>query len=88
MGYMCPSFPLKEEQYMQYQILKEPMAILDIHLDNGETITAEAGAMVYMQGDIEIKTKTREGGGFINVFLCYFLLVVTFNRNELFVNDK
>jgi Mitochondrial biogenesis AIM24 len=54
-------FHLKE-QYMQYQILKEPMAILDIHLDNAETITAEAGAMVYMQGDIEIKTKTRAGG--------------------------
>jgi Mitochondrial biogenesis AIM24 len=52
------SFHLKEEeQYMQYQILKEPTAILDIHLDNAETITAEAGAMVYMQGDIEIKTK-------------------------------
>jgi Mitochondrial biogenesis AIM24 len=55
-------FRLKEGQYMQYQILKEPMAILDIHLDNAETITAEAGAMVYMQGDIEIKTKTRAGG--------------------------
>jgi uncharacterized protein (AIM24 family) len=63
MGYMYVSFIFHlKEQYMQYQILKEPMAILDIHLDNAETITAEAGAMVYMQGDIEIKTKTREGG--------------------------
>jgi uncharacterized protein (AIM24 family) len=50
---------------MQYKILKEPMAILDIHLDKSETITAEAGAMIYIQGDIEIKTKTREGGGLL-----------------------
>jgi uncharacterized protein (TIGR00266 family) len=82
MGYMCPSFPLKEEQYMQYQILKEPMAILDIHLDNGETITAEAGAMVYMQGDIEIKTKTREGGGFLKK-----LKVSVLGGQSFFVNN-
>jgi uncharacterized protein (AIM24 family) len=37
---------------MQYQILKEPMAILDIQLEKGESITAEAGSMVYMNGDI------------------------------------
>ncbi len=40
------------------------MAILDIQLEKGESITAEAGSMVYMNGDIDIKTKTREGGGF------------------------
>jgi uncharacterized protein (AIM24 family) len=28
---------------MRYQIVKEPMAILDIQLDKGESITAEAG---------------------------------------------
>lgn len=49
---------------MRYQIVKEPMAMLDIQLDKGESITGEAGAMVYMKGDIEVKTKTREGGGF------------------------
>lgn len=67
---------------MQYQILKEPMAILDIHLDNGETITAEAGAMVYMQGDIEIKTKTREGGGFLKK-----LKVSVLGGQSFFVNN-
>ena len=49
---------------MQYQILKEPMAILDVQMISGEKITAESGAMVYMKGDIEIKTRTREGGFF------------------------
>ena len=47
---------------MQYQILKEPMAILDIQMRSSEKITAESGAMVYMKGDIEIQTRTREGG--------------------------
>ena len=67
---------------MQYQILKEPMAILDIHLDNGETITPEAGAMVYMQGDIEVKTETREGGGFLRK-----LKVSVLGGQSFFVNN-
>jgi uncharacterized protein (AIM24 family) len=49
---------------MQYQILKEPMAMIETQLDNGEQITSEAGAMVYIKGDIEIKTRTRQGGFF------------------------
>jgi uncharacterized protein (AIM24 family) len=32
---------------MQYQILKEPMTMLEIQLKNEEQLTAEAGAMVY-----------------------------------------
>lgn len=79
---MHPSIPLLEGQHMQYQILKEPMAILDIHLDNGETITAEAGAMVYMQGDIEVRTKTREGGGFLRK-----LKVSVLGGQSFFVNN-
>jgi len=67
---------------MQYQILKEPMAILDIQLNNSETITAEAGAMVYMQGDIEVKTKTREGGGFLRK-----LKVSVLGSQSFFVNN-
>jgi uncharacterized protein (TIGR00266 family) len=47
---------------MQYQILKEPMAILEVQMGGGEKITAESGAMVYMKGEMEIKTRTREGG--------------------------
>ena len=53
-----------QQSLMQYQILKEPMAILDVQMSSGEKITAESGAMVYMKGDLEIKTRTREGGFF------------------------
>lgn len=56
--------------------------MLDIHFDNAETITAEAGAMVYMQGDIEIKTKTREGGGFLRK-----LKVSVLGGQSFFVNN-
>jgi uncharacterized protein (TIGR00266 family) len=67
---------------MRYQIVKEPMAILDIQLDKGEEITAEAGAMVYMKGDIEVKTKTREGGGFFGK-----LKVSMLGGQSFFVNN-
>ena len=49
---------------MHYQILKEPMAMLEIQLNKEEQLTAEAGAMVYIKGNIEVKTTTRSGGGF------------------------
>jgi uncharacterized protein (AIM24 family) len=47
---------------MQYQILKERMAILEVQMSSAEKMTAESGTMVYMKGNIEIKTRTREGG--------------------------
>ena len=53
---------------MHYQILKEPMAMLEIQLNKEEQLTAEAGAMVYIKGNIEVKTTTRSGGGFFKKF--------------------
>lgn len=66
---------------MQYQILKEPMAILEIQMNSGEKITAESGAMVYTKGDIEIKTRTREGGFFKKI------KVTALGGESFFVND-
>ena len=66
---------------MQYQILKEPMALLDVQLNAGEKITAESGAMVYVKGDVEIKTRTREGGLFKK------LKVSALGGESFFVND-
>ena len=43
---------------MHYQILKEPMIILEIHLNKEEQLPAEAGAMVYIKGNIEVKSTT------------------------------
>lgn len=66
---------------MQYQILKAPMAILDVQMISGEKITAESGAMVYMKGDLEIKTRTREGGFFKKI------KVTALGGESFFVND-
>jgi uncharacterized protein (TIGR00266 family) len=66
---------------MQYQILKEPMAILEIQMSSGEKVTAESGAMVYTKGDIEIKTRTREGGFFKKI------RVTALGGESFFVND-
>jgi uncharacterized protein (TIGR00266 family) len=67
---------------MQYKILKEPMAMLEIQLNNQEQLTAEAGAMVYIKGNIEVKTTTRSGGGFFKKFK-----VAALGRQSFFVNN-
>ena len=68
---------------MQYQILKEPMAMLEIQLNNEEQLTAEAGAMVYIRGNIEVKTTTRSGGGgFFKKFK-----VAALGHQSFFVNN-
>nr|AFK25032.1 hypothetical protein Josef01_22i07_47 [uncultured archaeon] len=46
---------------MEFQILKNPMSMLEVHLGKGETITAEAGALVFMKEDIEVNTNMRSG---------------------------
>jgi uncharacterized protein (TIGR00266 family) len=66
---------------MQYQILKEPMAILEVQMSSGEKITAESGAMVYMKGDMEIKTRTREGGFLKKI------KVTALGGESFFIND-
>lgn len=66
---------------LQLRILKEPMSILEVSLADGERMTAESGAMVYMKGDVEIKTRTREGG------LLKKLKVTALGGESFFVND-
>ena len=46
---------------MEFQILKNPMSILEVTLKKDEIITAEAGSLVFMKGNIEIDTKMRSG---------------------------
>ncbi len=49
---------------MKSEILHKPaFAELKVHLSPGESVTAEAGAMVYMSSNIGVKTTT--GGGFL-----------------------
>lgn len=49
---------------IQYNIVKNPVGMVDFVMDWNESVTAESGAMVYMQGDISTNTRTREGGLF------------------------
>jgi len=65
---------------VEFQILKNPMSILEVHLKKGETITAEAGALVFMKGDIEINTKMR--GGILKTFKVSLL-----GNESFFVNN-
>jgi len=44
---------------MQFQIVKEPMSIIEADMNKGESITANAGAMVYMSGNIAVDTEIR-----------------------------
>ena len=41
------------------------MSMLEIQLNKEEEITAEAGALVYIKGNVEVKTATRTGGGLL-----------------------
>jgi len=57
-------FILKEQyrKIMNYEILKNPMGIIYVSMNKGEKVTAEAGSMVFIKGDIETVTSMRKGG--------------------------
>jgi uncharacterized protein (TIGR00266 family) len=47
---------------MEYEIVKNPMGLIEFTLNQGEKITAEAAAMVFMKGNIITETRMRKGG--------------------------
>lgn len=50
-------------RYMQYEIKYKPSyALLEVNLEPGEAITAEAGAMTWMSPEIEVHTHMRKKG--------------------------
>ena len=52
---------------MQWHIHKNPLGLLEVSMKKGESIIAESEALVFMQGDVEIKTTTSiEEQGFFN----------------------
>lgn len=55
--------------------------MLEVQMSDGERLTAESGAMVYMKGNLEIKTRTREGGFFKKI------KVTALGGESFFVND-
>jgi len=66
---------------MNYEIVKNPMGLIEFALDQGEKITAEAAAMVFMRGNIITETKMRKGG-----FL-KSLKAAAFGGESFFVNE-
>ncbi|ASJ10200.1 TIGR00266 family protein [Thermococcus sp. P6] len=47
---------------MKYEILHRPsFSLLEVELENGEAVQAEAGAMVHMSPNVRIETKARGG---------------------------
>ena len=51
---------------MKYEIYGQTMPIVECRLDAGETIQSQAGAMKYMDADVEMKTGVPGGlGGFV-----------------------
>ena len=47
---------------LKYEIMKNPMGLIEFTLNLGEKVTAEAAAMVFMRGDIITETRMRKGG--------------------------
>ena len=47
---------------MEYDIVKNPMGLIEFTLNQGEKVTAEAAAMVFIQGNVKTETKMRKGG--------------------------
>ena len=46
---------------IDYQIIGQSMQLVEVTLDHGETVVAEAGAMNYMEDGIEFETKMGDG---------------------------
>lgn len=51
---------------MKYELIGKPLPVVEIKLEEGETILSEAGAMSWMSDGIDMKTNT--GGGIGKVF--------------------
>jgi len=51
---------------IDYRIIGDDMQVVEIELDPGESVRAEAGAMMFMEKDIQMQTDT--GGGVFNGF--------------------
>ncbi|MDH3617446.1 MAG: TIGR00266 family protein [Nitrosopumilus sp.] len=66
---------------MEYEIVKNPMGLIQFTMKKGESVTAEAAAMVFIKGDIETNTRMRKSG-----FL-KSLKAAAFGGESFFVNE-
>jgi len=47
---------------MEYEIVKNPMGLIQFSMNKGDKVTAEAAALVFIRGEIETITRMRKGG--------------------------
>ena len=66
---------------MKYEIVKNPMGLIQFSMNKDDKVTAEAAAMVFMRGDIETVTRMRKGGFFKS------LKAAALGGESFFVND-
>lgn len=68
---------------IDYEIHGDDMQIVEIELDPGEGVRAEAGAMMFMENDIEMQTSTGGGlfKGFKRIFAGESFFITTFLFN-------
>ena len=66
---------------MDYDILKNPMGLIEFSLNKGEKIIAEAAAMVFIKGNVLTETRMRKGGLFKS------LKAAAFGGESFFVNE-
>jgi len=52
---------MKHSHEIDYKIIGNGTQMVEVELDNGETVVAEAGAMTYMEGGISFETKMGDG---------------------------
>ena len=54
--------PARRPHLVRHEIVKNPTGMVEFTLDMGEGVTAEAAAMVFMQGNVKTETRMRKGG--------------------------
>ncbi len=69
------------QKLLEYEIVKNPMGLIEFVLNKGEKIVAEAAAMVYIRGNIRTETRMRRGGFFKS------LKAAAFGGESFFVNE-
>ncbi len=52
---------MRQSHEIDYQIMGEGVQLVEVELDPNETVIAEAGAMVYMDGNVVFETKMGDG---------------------------
>ena len=71
---------------MEYEIIKNPMGLIQFTMNRGESVTAEAAAMVFMKGNIETNTRMRKSG-FLKSLKAAALGGESFFVNEFIAHD-